>query len=109
MAKQWRGLLKVSEELNELGVELMKLGAFPTGKHPGRKRSVVLSVEDEAADVLNALNYFIDRNGLDRARIDRRTAAKRKKFIKWMGEIKPAKSKATKKTPKALSNASRAR
>jgi len=105
MAKQWRGIIKLQEELNELGVELMKLAAFPTGKHPARKRSVILSVEDEAADVLNALNYFIDRNGLDRERIERRAASKRKRFVKWMGDIKAV----VKKTPKALSSRNRAR
>lgn len=105
MAKQWRGIIKLQEELNELGVELMKLAAFPSGNHPGRKGSVIPSVENEAADVLNALNYFIDRNGLDRTKIERRAALKRKKFIKWMGDIKLI----VKKTPKALSSRNRAR
>lgn len=89
---RWKLLNKVVEECCELGVELMKLAAFPNGKHPGRRRSVILTTEDELADVMAAVNYFIDRNGLDRARIEKRAAMKRKKFIKWAGEPKAPKA-----------------
>jgi hypothetical protein len=82
---RWWGLNKTAEETSELNVELMKLTEFPTGKHPGRKRSLILSTEDELADVLASVNYFIDRNKLDRARIERRAKAKYKKFAKWWG------------------------
>ena len=61
MAKSWYGLRKAAEECCELGVELMKLATFPNGKHPARKKSLVLSTEDECADVLAAVNFFIDR------------------------------------------------
>lgn len=108
MAKKWRALNKVQEEMCELGVELAKLAAFPSGNHPGRKKNLIPSVEDECADVLNAIDFFIERNGLDRARIEHRKALKRKKFVKWYGERKPVKSKATKKTPKAQSRIIRA-
>lgn len=83
MAKIWHGLKKVTEECAELIVELMKLDAFPSGKHPGRKRNVKLSTEDECADALAAINFFIDRNKLDRVRIEKRQALKYKKFAKW--------------------------
>lgn len=85
MARKWPSLIKLQEEMNELGVELMKLNAFPNGKHPGRKRSVILSTEDEVADVKAALEYFIDRNRLDRVRIERRAKLKYKKFCTWWG------------------------
>lgn len=101
MAKKWKALTKVQEEMCELGVELAKLAAFPSGTHPGRKKSLIPSVEDECADVLNAVEFFIERNGLNRKRIDARKAQKRRKFVTWYGERKPAKSKTSKKSPKA--------
>ncbi len=108
MARKWRGLNKVAEESSELNVELMKLAAFPSGKHPARKRSLILSVEDECADALQAIEYFILRNRLDMGRIQKRILTKRKKFTKWMGDVKPAKIKTTKKSTKAKSRINRA-
>lgn len=93
MAKKWKGLNKAAEECAELTVELMKLSTFPNGKHPGRKRSVILSTEDEIADVVASLQYFIDRNKLDRARIVKRSQLKYKKFVKWWGDPNPPKAK----------------
>ena len=90
MAKKWKALDKVQEEMCELGVELAKLSAFPSGKHPGRKKSLIPSVEDECADVLNAIEFFIERNGLDLAKILKRKEAKRRRFIKWWGDAKKA-------------------
>lgn len=90
MSKKWKGLIKAIEECNELGVELAKLSTFPDGKHPGRKKSLIPTVEDECADVLNAVLFFIDRNGLDAERIEKRIAMKRKRFEKWWGVSKKA-------------------
>lgn len=98
MAKKWHGLRKAAEECGELVVELMKLGTFPTGKHPARKRSLVISTEEECADVLAAINYFIDRNKLDRAKIEKRSKLKYKKFSGWWGDPKPRET--NKKSPK---------
>lgn len=113
MAFTWWALNKVGEEMNELGVELNKLAVFPQGKHPGRKRSLILSTEDECADVLAAVNYFIDRNKLDRKRIERRMKTKTKKFEGWWGKLikdkitapKPPKQVKFKKQPKKVRNA----
>lgn len=99
MARKWFGLRKTAEEPAELIVELMKLGEFPNGKHPGRRRNVILSTEDELGDTLGAINYFIDRNKLDRKRIERRAMSKYKKFSGWWGIPKPFKI-LMKKTPK---------
>lgn len=85
MARKWFGLRKTAEECGELVVELMKLEEFPDGKHPGRRRSVILSSEDECGDLIGAINYFIDRNHLDRKRIERRAKSKYRKFSKWWG------------------------
>jgi hypothetical protein len=103
--KKWYGLRKAAEECGELVVELMKLATFPDGKHPARKRSLVISTEEELADVMAAVDYFIDRNKLDRAKIEKRKAAKYKKFTTWWGDPKPkglkAKSKELKRVLKA--------
>lgn len=114
MARRWFALGKVQEEMNELGVELMKLLAFPDGKHPGRKRSLILSTEDEIADVLNAVEFFVDKNRLDWNRIRKRMGTKRKRFIKWWGQpakrksqIAKIKSKAKTTTKRASRNAKR--
>lgn len=89
MNKKWHGLRKVVEECCELGVELMKLATFPDGKHPARRKSLVLSTEEEISDVLASVDYFIDRNKLDRAKIEKRAKTKYKKFSKWWGDPKP--------------------
>jgi len=101
MAKKWKGLEKLAEECCELGVELMKLSIFPSGKHPARKRSLVLSTEEEIADVLAAAEYFIARHKLDRGKIEKRKALKIRKFAKWWGDPYGNKKKKVKKAPKA--------
>jgi NTP pyrophosphatase (non-canonical NTP hydrolase) len=94
MARNWKGPLeKTAEECNELCVELMKLSLFPDGNHPGRRRNVLLSTEDELADVLAAVNYFIDSKKLDRKRIDKRIKTKTKKFEKWWGDTPRTRAK----------------
>jgi NTP pyrophosphatase (non-canonical NTP hydrolase) len=108
MARTWFGLNKVCEEMCELGVELNKLQVFPTGKHPGRKRNLVVSTEEECADVLAAVEFFIERNALDRKKIERRKKMKFKKFCGWWGSPKsavvamPPKQKPLKKQPKKV-------
>lgn len=104
MAK-WEGLTKVAEELFELGVELMKLSTYPKGKHPRRKRSLVITTEEEAADVLAALNYFIDRHKLNRGKIDRRAAYKYRKWVKRHGATGTSYGK--KNDPKVIKKAVR--
>lgn len=105
--EKWKGLRKVAEELFELGVELMKLSSYPSGKHPRRKRSLVISTEEEAGDVLAALNYFIDRNKMNRDKIDKRAAYKYRKWVKRFGATgttygrKPPTKKAVKQAVKA--------
>ena len=85
MARNWPSLKKLGEEPSELITEVMKLMAFPNGKHPGRRRNVVLSMEDEMADVIGIINYTIDRERLNRARIEKRAKSKYREFSKWWG------------------------
>lgn len=103
MARKWKGLFKTVEECCELNIELMKLNTYPHGKHPRRRRSLVLSVEDEMSDVVAAINYMIDKHKLDRSRIEKRIGAKYRKYVKRWGEtpqIKKTKKQATKRTSK---------
>lgn len=102
MAK-WKALHKVAEEMFELGQELMKLEIYPSGKHPRCKRSLVISTEEEAADVLASLAYFIDRNKLNRSKIDKRAAYKYRKWVKRYGETGTSYGK--KQDPKAVKRA----
>jgi NTP pyrophosphatase (non-canonical NTP hydrolase) len=105
--RKWKGLPKVAEECGELVQELMKLTNYPDGKHPRRKKSLVLTTQEEAGDVLAALGYFLEKNGLDLAAVEKRRAMKFRKWVKRYGETpammkakKKAKKKATKKATK---------
>jgi NTP pyrophosphatase (non-canonical NTP hydrolase) len=60
--EQHRGIYKLLEEMSELSVELAKLGPFPDGNHPGRKKNLRQSIENELADVQAALLYFASVN-----------------------------------------------
>lgn len=97
--KKWLGLYKVIEECSELIQELIKLHSYPNGKHPRRRRNLKISTEEEAGDVLGSLNYFIDKNGLDRTKIDKRQAYKYRKWVKRLGKT-PAMTRAQKRIKK---------
>lgn len=99
--RKWRGLPKVAEECGELVQELMKLTNYPSGKHPRRKRSLIISTQEEAADVLAALGYFLERNGLDLSAVEKRRAMKFRKWVKRYGPT-PAMVKAKKKAKKKV-------
>lgn len=98
--KRWKCLYKVTEECAELSVELMKLQSYPDGKHPRRKRNLVAFVQEEAADVLASLEYFIIKNKLDRALIEKRKASKIRKYEKRWGSITKPKKKTSKRGAK---------
>lgn len=100
MARNWPGLKKVIEECGETIVEGAKILVFPNGKHPARKRNLQYSLEDELADVLGSINYLIDRNGLDRKRIEKRAKNKYRKFAGWWGAPKVETPPVKKKAPK---------
>jgi len=80
----WRGIFKVQEEMNEFGVELMKLSAFPSGTYPdhgGVERNLLVDVIKEATDVRAAMDYFMETNGIT---INwERYREKREKFALW--------------------------
>lgn len=113
--KKWLGLHKLAEECAEVIQELMKLNSYPEGVHPRRKRSVILTTEEEIADVEAILEYFKLKNKLNADKIKRRKAYKLRKWVKRWGELpkvepkkpskkqlkKQAKRKASKKSSKA--------
>lgn len=79
----WQGIFKIQEETGELNQELGKLAVFPHGNHPDGNGDLVRRVTDEIADTLAAIEYFIEQNGLDNARISKRKMEKLDKFNKW--------------------------
>lgn len=80
----WRGIHKVQEEMNEFGVELCKLVAFPSGTYPdhgGVERNLLVDVIKEATDMKAAFDYFMETNGIT---INwERYREKRAKFDLW--------------------------
>lgn len=107
MARKWKTLMKAIEECGELIQECVKLDSYPDGKHPRRKRSVVLSLEEEIADVLAVLEYTIIKEKLNAGKIKRRKAYKFRKWEKRWGATKPPK-KITKKQAKKRTSKKRA-
>jgi NTP pyrophosphatase (non-canonical NTP hydrolase) len=77
------GAFKVMEEAGELTQALAKMGPFPDGVHPDGGPPLHVRVEDEAADVLAAICYYVETNGLDPQRIDARAQHKLALFRKW--------------------------
>jgi len=77
----WRGSVKLAEEAAELGVELAKLQAFPVGEHPDGRGACIERVKDEMADVVAAIQWFCERNGVavDWKRVDEKVA----RFSSW--------------------------
>jgi hypothetical protein len=61
---EWQGIFKLGEELHELGVELMKLAAFPDGKYPDDGTPLLERLIEEATDVQATLDYFRQKNGI---------------------------------------------
>jgi hypothetical protein len=99
--KKWIGLFKLAEECAEVIQELMKLNSYPEGVHPRRRRSVILTTEEEIADVEAILEYFKTRNKLNLDKIKRRKAYKLRKWVKRWGAMPPPQlKKPTKKQRK---------
>lgn len=80
-----KGLNKVVEECGELVQVAAKRMAYPRGKHPDehREKPLNLRIEDEAGDVLAAVDFMVARLGLDRLRVAFRRQKKLRLFRKW--------------------------
>lgn len=79
----WPGLGKLSEECGELIQVIGKLIAYRTGPHPDGGAPLPERLTEEVADVLAALHFVIEANGLDDAWILERSAAKLDRFNRW--------------------------
>lgn len=82
----WAGIVKLQEEMAELGVELAKLHAYPSGNHPDvrdGKRPLLERLLDELGDVQAALRFFIEVNGINEETIDTRREFKENLFWQW--------------------------
>lgn len=80
----WRGIIKLQEEMNELGVELCKLQAFPEGVYPdhgGIPRNLLDAVIEELTDLQATIDYFRETNGIPI--IWERYRMKRDRFRAW--------------------------
>lgn len=87
----WGGIVKLQEEMSELGVELAKLHAAPDGKHWDNKfksQPLIQRVKDELGDVYAALDFFIESNfePHDNQTIQNRRQYKLDKFRQWEAE-----------------------
>lgn len=62
--KNWPGIVKLQEEMAELGVEITKLHARPCGNHwdNAEKGPLIQRVKNEMGDVLGALAFFMETN-----------------------------------------------
>jgi len=80
---RYRGIFKLTEECGELLTDIGKLAVFPDVPHPDGKGLMNPRIQDELADVLAAVQYFIENNDFDKNYINNRKEEKLKKFKQW--------------------------
>jgi NTP pyrophosphatase (non-canonical NTP hydrolase) len=80
---KFRGIFKLTEECGELLTDIGKLAVFPDVPHPDGKGLMKPRIQDELADVLAAVQYFIETNDFDKKYINDREQEKLKKFRQW--------------------------
>ena len=83
MSEHWKGIGKLVEECGEVLQLCGKAIPFPTGNHPDGLGSIDTRIELELGDLLAAIAYVIDENGLDGEMIHTRKAHKLYKFKEW--------------------------
>lgn len=84
MTMPGKGLYKLVEECGELlGVAGKKLAYFHTNEHPDGAGPLLERIEQEAGDVLAAIDFVMDKLGLDYARILERRAEKLRLYRQW--------------------------
>lgn len=80
---KYRGIFKLTEECGELLTDIGKLAVFQDVPHPDGKGLMKPRIQDELADVLAAVQYFIETNNFDYKYILERKEEKIKKFNQW--------------------------
>ena len=83
MAELHKGIFKLMEEMNELNTNLAKRCAFPTGEHPDKQGDLNRRIEKEIGDVLAAIDYYVEKNGLNTVDIYEHVEFKLYLFNKW--------------------------
>ena len=78
-----KGIFKLTEECGELLTDIGKLAVFPDTPHPDGKGLMKPRIQDELADVLAAVAYFVEANNFDIGYIAKRRDHKLKKFREW--------------------------
>lgn len=77
------GVVKLMEELNELGVVCAKrLAYWTTDDHPDGS-NLKVRMEEEMGDVYASLQFVTENLGLDRAAIESRGQGKYTLFVEW--------------------------
>lgn len=85
---KFAGVVKVIEEMTELGTELAKLMSQGRWKYlRDSRKTVKLTIEEEIADVEATLEFLKAKNRLDRKFIEKRKKEKIKKFNRWHKNI----------------------
>lgn len=77
------GLAKLSEETGELQQVIGKILAYGSGPHPDGTESLLAKFEEEAADVLAALELVTKLLGANNDTILERAELKLKRFLDW--------------------------
>lgn len=86
-SRHWPGLGKLVEEGGELAGaagRLIASGGSP--EHWFRGPVLVVELEDELADAIAAIQFFIDANNLDADRITARADEKERTYRAWHAE-----------------------
>ena len=82
------GLSKYVEESGEANQVIGKIqGMGYLGEHWDGKGGLERRLEDEFADVIAAIAYISQKNGLDLDRMQARTDKKLRKFFRWHDNI----------------------
>lgn len=82
----WPGTSKLLEEMGELQQVLGKLIACAGAEHHFSGANLREDMHDETGDVVAAIEFFIEKNGLNTERIRNRARAKLRVFHAWHDE-----------------------
>lgn len=84
MAMAARGYAKLVEEFGEvLQIVGKRLAYFTTNRHPDGGPPLTQRLEREVADTYAALDFVVEKNGLDSGAIHKRRCQKLVQFQKW--------------------------
>lgn len=79
-----KGLVKLVEELNELGtVAAKKIAYMDMDEHPDGKGSLQQRIQEEMGDVLAAMRFVAVKLSINWARVEGRAREKQARFEKW--------------------------